>query len=145
MNLDNSYKINEPSVVSDLIDNELIIIHMETGAYFTANATGTLIWSLLQQGATVRQIANGILVAYESDPMTVAFEIAPFITALMEQDLVKVQTQNAPVTIDVPAKTPKLPFTTPHLEIYRDMQNLLMIDPIHEVDTNIGWPVQENQ
>jgi hypothetical protein len=28
----------------------------------------------------------------------------------------------------------------PELEIYQDMQNLLLLDPVHDVDEQHGWP-----
>jgi hypothetical protein len=34
----------------------------------------------------------------------------------------------------------KMPFEAPVIEDYSDMQDLLMLDPIHEVDP-AGWPV----
>jgi hypothetical protein len=33
-----------------------------------------------------------------------------------------------------------LAFTQPVLEVYTDMQDLLLLDPIHEVDEEAGWP-----
>jgi hypothetical protein len=34
----------------------------------------------------------------------------------------------------------KKPFTDPVIEIYTDLQDLLLLDPIHDVDDR-GWPV----
>ena len=31
-------------------------------------------------------------------------------------------------------------FYEPLLECYTDMQDLLLFDPIHDVDTQVGWP-----
>lgn len=143
MNLETRYRINEPSVVNDIVDGELIIIHMETGAYFTTNATGTFIWDLIQQGGSVRQIAMSLLSVYEGDPMSISFEIAPFISSLADNNLIEpISDESAPPVLNVPTRDVKEPFTTPRLDVYRDMQNLLIIDPIHEVDKEIGWPAQ---
>ena len=42
-------------------------------------------------------------------------------------------------------KTPLMrqPFSTPVLETYTDMQDLLTLDPIHDVDPQQGWPIQK--
>jgi len=31
-------------------------------------------------------------------------------------------------------------FAPPVLEVYTDMQDLLLLDPIHDVDETVGWP-----
>jgi len=38
------YRINAPSVVSQTIDQETIIIHFDSGMYYSANETGAAIW-----------------------------------------------------------------------------------------------------
>jgi hypothetical protein len=37
----------------------------------------------------------------------------------------------------------KLPFQKPLLQKYTDMEALLLVDPIHEVDEEEGWPKQK--
>lgn len=39
-----------------------------------------------------------------------------------------------------PPVEPSRPWLMPALEIYSDMQDLLLFDPIHEVDPACGWP-----
>ena len=34
-------------------------------------------------------------------------------------------------------------FTTPTLEIFSDMQDILLLDPVHDVDER-GWPINKN-
>ena len=46
---------------------------------------------------------------------------------------------NKTIDIEVPTE-----FTPSKLNRYADMQDLLLLDPIHEVDEE-GWPVQENE
>jgi hypothetical protein len=42
---------------------------------------------------------------------------------------------------EVPSPASRRPFDEPLVERFTDMQNLLLLDPIHEV-TEEGWPQQ---
>lgn len=147
MELSNRYRANTPSVVADVIDGEAIIIHLQAGTYFSMTGSALTIWEMIAQGASVQQIIDGMVARYEGNPLNISFATAPFLTQLLEQDLI------APVNGETPeaalpaaalqaADGQKQPFETPRLEIYRDMQNLLMIDPIHDVG-EAGWPQQQ--
>ncbi|MDZ4767107.1 MAG: PqqD family protein [Chloroflexota bacterium] len=141
MNVNDQYRINAPNVVSETIDDEVIIIHLEAGIYYSMQGTGATIWNLIERGATVRQIAESLLTSYDGDLMTISFAIAPFITQLIDQGLIVAMTGGTPLTLALTPPAVRPPFVTPMIDIYKDMQNLLMIDPIHEVG-DIGWPQQ---
>jgi hypothetical protein len=42
----------------------------------------------------------------------------------------------APAPVDRPA-----PWAAPALETFTDMQELILLDPVHEVEPGQGWPV----
>ena len=44
---------------------------------------------------------------------------------------------------DIP-ETGSIPFDAPILKRYTDQQELLLLDPIHEVD-DIGWPREKEE
>ena len=141
MNINDRYKINRPQVISDLLDGELIIIKLDTGVYYSTEGSGALIWDLIERGASVRQIASTLLTHYSGDPMEVPFAIAPYFDRLVENHLISPRVGEV-AEVNLPAAPEKiLPFAAPKIEIYRDIQNLLLIDPIHGVNEDHGWPV----
>lgn len=140
MNVNDQYCIAAPQVVSETIDGEVIVIHLEAGVYYSMHGTAATIWNLIEQGASVRQIAEALTRQYDGDMLTVSFAIAPFIEQLVQEKLIIPFNGDLP-TLDAVVPTNRLPFATPLIEIYKDMQNLLMIDPIHEVQ-DVGWPQQ---
>ncbi len=140
MDFESQYRINEPSVVCENIDGEVVIIHMETGAYYTTTGSGALIWQFIEQSASVRQVAEAVTAEYQGDPMSITFAIAPFIMQLVDQHLIVPLKGAALPQLVVTPRADKPAFIEPKLEVYRDMQNLLMVDPIHEVDNDLGWP-----
>src|SRR6187397_1108133 len=42
---------NSPSVVSEIIDGEAVIMNLATGHYFSALGTGGELWALIEKGA----------------------------------------------------------------------------------------------
>jgi hypothetical protein len=48
-----------------------------------------------------------------------------------------------PAAPDDPAPAERATFIAPVLAVYTDMQDLLLLDPIHDVD-EIGWPTRRD-
>ena len=127
------YRANQPSVVSETIDSEAVILDLSSGTYFSARSTGAAIWEALQAGAD----ADAVLAAAPDESARAAIEA--FIAHLLEQRLL--------VAADPPAQPVAIPsidapFAPPMLEQYTDMEDLLLLDPIHDVEV-VGWPVRK--
>jgi len=43
--LSKKYRINESKAISETIDGEAIIVNLDTGFYYSANKTATIIWN----------------------------------------------------------------------------------------------------
>lgn len=80
--------INE-SVVSAELDEEVILLNVETGVYFGLDAIGTTIWSAIEKGATEDEIFAQLSAEYEVEPNQLRSDLSNFIAALTEQGLVR--------------------------------------------------------
>lgn len=85
--MDEQIVISE-SVVSAALDEEVILLNVETGIYFGLDAIGTRIWSALEQGATEAEIFAQLLEEYEVEAEQLRADIAGFLASLREQGLV---------------------------------------------------------
>lgn len=135
------YRVNSPRVIFENIDGELILVHMEKGAYFTTDEVGALLWDLIEARATVGEMVGVLRAEYEADPPEIEAALASFLARLIEEDLVSLETPAADRT--PPSRTAvaaRRPFRAPALQSYRDMQDMLALDPIHDVEA-AGWPV----
>jgi len=142
MNLKSRYRINSPAVIGEVIDGEAIIIHLDSGSYFSAQGTAARIWELIGQGATMEQMVAALTTDYDSDALTVSFALSALINQLSGHDLIALDENSAPLELVFTPPAQKQPFAEPRLEVFRDMQNLLMLDPIHEIDADRGWPAK---
>ena len=143
------YCVNQPTVISETIDGEAIIINLDTGAYYSLREAGAAIWNLLLQGPTFRQVIDQLSDWYDhSSSDELACGLQSLLDELERENLI-LSTPNGHVNQyletalppDMP--TEKRRFTPPALEKYTDMAELLLLDPIHEVD-DAGWPAPKN-
>ncbi len=104
-------------VVSDTLESDTIVIDIRSGAYYTLTpATGPL-WLAIQSDSVYE---------FGQDP-----ESDALVKALLAEGL---------LTTDATVDYVDIAGTADAFIKYTDMQDLLLADPIHEVDES-GWPV----
>jgi hypothetical protein len=76
-----------------------------------------------------------------ADPAIVAPELNRFAADLLGESLLTLREgeELEGDDLQLPEETRMRPWEAPIFEVYTDMQDLLLFDPIHEVD-NSGWP-----
>ncbi len=137
------YRINQPAVIAEVIDGEAIIVNLDSGAYYSLRDSGCAIWNLLAQGYTPDEVVTGVQREYAGDIESVQVGVDALLAELLAEALL---TPAEYVSAPVPAFDANedgagvLPrFAPPRLEKFTDMADLLLLDPIHEVDAT-GWP-----
>jgi hypothetical protein len=145
------YRINAPHIVHEIFeDKEAAIINLKSGNYYSLDPVGAVVWAQIGAGATFGEIIDEMLARYDGDSALVRRSVEKFIDALATEELVavvsdgKVETNGARVNAAEHENGGKIPFTPPMLERYNDMQELLLLDPIHEVD-DAGWPNRKRE
>jgi hypothetical protein len=145
MSQPNFFKINAPQVISETIDGETIIINLESGNYYSLNATGGEIWNRFREGLSTDEIVALFQQRYSLGSRDVEGRLADFTGELLKENLISRLESPPPRTVsggeDLNAGVSK-EFETPRLQKYDDMQDLLLLDPIHDVDET-GWPVSK--
>ena len=147
MDTNGRIRINIPKVVHETIDGETVILNLDNGNYYSLVGTGAHIWDYVEKGATVNDIIEILSCYYEAGKEDIEGEVNKFLSELMQEDLTTpdgVDTSHIFKTsddqIETAPKGQKSTFTPPALNKYTDMQDLLLLDPIHEVDEQSGWP-----
>lgn len=139
------YRVNSPKVIHQTVDDEAIIINLDTGNYYSLNTSGTALWNLLSTGMTLEEVGRSLSNRYDAEPIAINETVENLVDQLQKEELL------IPAAIDgVPptpgslpaAATVKSALETPVLSKYTDMQELITLDPIHEVD-EAGWPSQK--
>ena len=129
------YCLNTPKVIQETFEDEVVVIHFDHGHYFSIRAIGADIWRMLIAGNRIADIDVAISARFADAEPEVA---AHFLHTLLTHNLVRVSDQTAAAVVDSGLFVSTL-YATPVLEEYSDMSELLLLDPIHEVDPQ-GWP-----
>ncbi len=138
-------KVN-PWVTHERLDDEVIAINLETGAYFALAGVAADGWTLFAGGADLDGAVDAIVARYSADRDTVQGDLAKLVSQLEEAGLMA-QDDSAgapPEPLPAPVATTALVYSSPAFERYDDLEDLLLLDPIHEVDDE-GWPVQRTE
>lgn len=141
---DPSLVVRAPAVIHERLDDEVIAIDLERGIYYAMVGSAADIWTLLTSPSTAGAVADRLAERYGLQAGAIDDEVRAFVGRLHDERLL-VETEGdvagAAVVID---GAPTGPWATPALEAYNDMADLVLLDPIHQVD-EAGWPHLPNQ
>src|SRR5437764_11599911 len=143
MSSDTWYRIDPHKVAHETIDGEVIIIHLGLGTYFSLNGLGAEVWELLAEGRGSEETLELLCQSYEDEPQLIESTVAELLVKLAEEELVEPASprgNGGARGVRPPGQRRR--FEPPELQKYTDMQDFLLVDPIHEVD-EAGWPSQK--
>ena len=136
------FRVNSPRVMHETIEGEVILIDLETGSYYSLREAGAEIWGWIESGATEGQIVEALAQAYEGAPEEMGSAARALLEELRREGLIE------PAGAEANGSLPGGPsvgagaraaFRAPVLEKHTDMQDLILLDPVHDVDSQ-GWP-----
>lgn len=128
--------VNRPLVASETIDGEAIIVHHGTGQYFEAAGSAAMIWQMIERGTTADRLVDMLVGRFAIERAVAQESVAGFLQALAGYDLLGGSETSSVATSD-PVATAA--FVAPKLRVHNDLADLLLLDPIHDVDAS-GWP-----
>jgi hypothetical protein len=147
---DRCFRIRKPDILFESFDNEVILINLENGNYYSIQNVAAEIWSLIENGFSESGIIEQIMDRYQDQKKEVVQSIDLFLADLLKDGLIEeIQPKNnfdkdqAGERISPAPVTASPAFVPPILDRYTDMQDLLLLDPIHEVGEK-GWPIKNS-
>ncbi len=131
------YKLNEQEMFSDITDNSAVIINAQTGVYYGMNMAGTLVYKSLIDGNSVTKILD-FLKNVPQAPSDMETRLNIFINELMKKNII-IQGQTVENNIDMDSEILAKDNFELKVGEYLDAQELLLADPIHDVEKEEGW------
>ncbi|MDQ2868674.1 MAG: PqqD family protein [Verrucomicrobiota bacterium] len=130
------YRINSPKVIHQIFDTEVVVVNLESGSYYSVEGSGIELWRLLSEGCASEEI----IAAVAKNDASAAPSVASFLRESESEDLIVVEAES-PTAPTKPRATVVSDFAAspPRLRKFTDMRDLLLLDPIHELDA-AGWP-----
>lgn len=135
------YILNEEKMFYDEADGIGIIINFTTGIYYSLNLIGTSIYrNVVIEGNTISDVVN-YLKENKNCPENIEELIMNFFEGLVEKEVLikKEFGKQIEGKINIDEKELSEGFE-PIFDEYSEVQDLILADPIHEVDPNLGWP-----
>jgi hypothetical protein len=118
-------------------DGEATIIDLRSGTYYSLNPVGSLLWPLLVDGATLDDLVGHAIASTDGGP-AIASSIESFVSGLVAEGLVAEVDDLAPLVPAGSGGDPH-PYEPPEIQRFDELQELLLLDPIHDVSAQ-GWP-----
>ena len=136
-----AYSVDTENIMHETIDGEVVIVNLDTGAYYSFDGVGEFIWDeLSKQAWSLEDMISLVASSYEGEKEEIAGCVGKFFADLRGEKLITADENAVPAAAADAAGTGKTgSFTTPELQKYTDMETLLLADPIHEVESD-GWP-----
>jgi coenzyme PQQ synthesis protein D (PqqD) len=138
--LSTKYRVNTPKVLHEAFEDETVLINLDSGNYYSFSGSGALIWDCIVRGDSVGFVIENLQIRFGGRD-GIAPAVEDFVRQLVEENLIVEDSSGAAKNVEEErAKVFKAAqFEKPVLQKYSDMQDLLLLDPIHEVD-EMGWP-----
>jgi coenzyme PQQ synthesis protein D (PqqD) len=139
MDADTSFRVNEPGVISEVIEGEAIVLNFASGTYYSMNHSLQLLWEGMTQGLSKTQLATLLEAHYPDAGGSLAQDVESALGLLVAEELIVANDDAAggdPQAVTAVDKSPgnKTAYEAPQIQKYTDLQELLLLDPIHDVD-----------
>ena len=117
-------------VAAKVFDNEAIIINLANGLYYSLAGIGSEIWTLIEDERSLAEIAAILGARYAVSHAEVAADLERLAQELLDEKLVAIAVGDGhpEATLAAPA-TDDRAYKPPVLQVYRDMAELLALDP----------------
>jgi hypothetical protein len=134
------YSVDKGCVTHDRLEDEVIIINVATGSYYSGSGPAADLWTLFSQGASIEEAARKLASEYSTDEESVLDDINRCVGFLLERGLLK---GNGLASSAAKLALPEMvrqAWIAPRFDEYTDMWDLIKLDPIHEAG-DVGWPI----
>ncbi len=81
-----------PEVLSRMLAGEAVLLHLGSGLYFGLNDVASRAWERIVEGATFGDLLHTLVAEFEVTEETARPDLESFVTALVEKNLVQVET-----------------------------------------------------
>jgi hypothetical protein len=132
---DERYAVRGEEVAAKSFDGEVVVVHLGTCTYYSASGSGADAWTWIEEGRKLGDVAAAIAERYDIDADRARRDLTPFVARLLEEGLIAPANGDGPLVSSSPSASPSpsiaadTDYSPPELHAYRDMADLLALDP----------------
>lgn len=134
-------EVATPDCIADDFDGEVVVLNIASGVYFSLRELAAAVWRDLASGHLPSDLAAEI----GSLDAGLGNRVGEFIARVEQHGLMRPREADG-VQPTAGAESVAFAREGKHqllLETYEDMKDLILADPIHDADEQMGWPVMQ--
>ena len=136
------FELFDQNIVCDIFGDEVVLVNLETGVYYSLMYSASQVWTRVQNQYTIAEIVSDFEQLYNNSSEEISPAITAFVDNLLKLKLVKTSNLTERILVDTKIGKIKTAFEEPLIETFSDLQDILLLDPVHDVDQK-GWPIKK--
>lgn len=129
---------SSPNVSARSFGDEVVAAHFVKGVYYSLMGSAAQIWDGLMAGVALETIVAQMSPLSDADAADFAAAANHLVETLLAEQLIE-PAPDAHAADWQPVPGADGPYGLPALERFTDMEDLLQLDPVHDVE-EMGWP-----
>lgn len=140
--LDAMFEAASPDVVAEDFGSEVVVLNLSNGKYFSLQGSAAPLWRDITCGFAPKALMDRLADAPEETRAAVDM----FIQGLIAEGLIRPAADTAQPPVQAPESADLIARgdAPPRMEMFDDMAELILSDPIHDVEEDRGWPAIRN-
>lgn len=127
-----------PNVSARSFGDEVVAANFVRGVYYSLLGSAAQVWEGLTAGVPLDLVVADVSALSDAEPAAFAAAAKALVESLLEEGLL---VEGAPGEVKAwqAMASGDGPYGLPTLERFTDMEDLLLLDPVHDVE-EMGWP-----
>ncbi len=133
------YRISpSPNIGARSFGDEVVVANFLSGVYYSLLGSAAQVWEGLAAGLPLARVSDEVAAVGGVDPAAFAAAAQKLVADLVDEGLL-LEGEGTETVDWSPIPPDGGRYDLPILERFTDMQDLLLLDPVHDVD-EMGWP-----
>jgi hypothetical protein len=134
------YVVASPDIVAEEFEGEFVVLDLKSGTYYSMNAAASALWRAIVAGVPMQALADAV----QDAPGVTGQSIYDYAEKLVGYGcLARSDTVGTAALDPATVEALKVSASPPTVEAFSDLADLIMADPIHDVEETVGWPVRK--
>jgi hypothetical protein len=134
-----AYRFNRDTFAFECFDDEIVVLNVIDGVYYAFRGAAVPAWPYIIAQHPEPVIASTLATRYGIQADAVTVDLTEFIERLASEKILLTASENTS-GIDYSQSASLTKYAGFIFERHDDMDDLLTLDPIHDVDAQKGWP-----
>jgi hypothetical protein len=134
------FEVAVDQVAAQVMDGEVVVINLSTGCYYTSNPVAGAIWPLIEAGHDIAAMVDRLCSHFDVERPRAEADLSTLLEQLEAEGIIRAATSSpASSPEDAPPVNGRQLYEAPAFEVFRDMEQLLALDPPMPDVGEIPW------